>query len=712
MKKRIIILLMLALFANITLFAGTTGKIAGKVKDQNGDSVPFANVIIEGLQQGAQTKENGTYMIINVQPGTYNVVCSQVGYQAAKITGVNVNLDETSVVNIILNKTLIEVEGYVVTERKEELVSKTNTSSGKSISSDDIEDIAVSDIEGLVALQAGAVQTGGELHVRGGRGNEVVYSIDGMSVSDPVDGGQALSLDTDAIADMKVMTGGFTAEYGNAQSGIVNIVTKSGSANYSGKLEFKTDHPINYDNPDDAFFPIYNSNSDELKFAIGGPVLTPLVSSLRNKFTFYFNAAMLIHDSRYKDLYISNPVEELKYLTNDKFASSDPYEERDSVLGIDISERNYNMYNYNFKTKYLFSPRQNMTFAIRGDYSNYLPYSHAWKYALEHYMEGESQQKQYIMTYDHTFSPQANLKVKMSQYNKKTTSGPKGISRDMYFVKNAATFDSLAANEVGNNTGIEYHFTGGQDEAYLYELQYLADSVVKDVPGYVRPGRVFSFNSNDENTITTIKSDFEYQYNMIHGFKTGFEVIKHSIKKDQLSNPWKINPNRYDSYLKTCTAFDSVFNETDSIYVPLYDLDDLYDATIAASGTTDGYEANPWQFAYYLQDKMEFEGMNVNAGMRFDFWYLGEKYKMIKDGGQEVWAEFDKDERFQMMISPRLGISHPISEVSVLHFAYNYQNQLPQMQYVFTTAQSEDANLSSNVVVGTPDLEPQVTITY
>jgi hypothetical protein len=61
----------------------------------------------------------------------------------------------------------------------------------------------------LFSLQAGVVNIGGELHIRGSRDNEINYTVDGMSVYDPVDGGATLQVDTDAIKDMKVMTGGF-----------------------------------------------------------------------------------------------------------------------------------------------------------------------------------------------------------------------------------------------------------------------------------------------------------------------------------------------------------------------------------------------------------------------------------------------------------------------------------------------------------------------
>jgi hypothetical protein len=100
---------------------------------------------------------------------------------------------------------------------------------------------------------------------------------------------------------------------------------------------------------------------------------------------------------------------------------------------------------------------------------------------------------------------------------------------------------------------------------------------------------------------------------------------------------------------------------------------DYYNAAVAASGKRDGYIADPWQAAYYLQDKMEWEGMIVNAGLRLDMWYLGNKYQVAQDNGTYRMVEFPKEDRLQMMLSPRLGVSHPIDEYTVLRFAYNYQ---------------------------------------
>jgi outer membrane receptor protein involved in Fe transport len=98
--------------------------------------------------------------------------------------------------------------------------------------------------------------------------------------------------------------------------------------------------------------------------------------------------------------------------------------------------------------------------------------------------------------------------------------------------------------------------------------------------------------------------------------------------------------------------------------------------------------------------------------LRFDVWYLGKDYTIYDTDGTSITQPFDSSDRFKLMVSPRLGISHPISTRDVIHFTYNYQNQLPQMQYIFTSASLADAYEDANTVLGNPALDPQVTITY
>jgi len=716
---------------SVSLFAGTTGKLAGRVTNDDGEPVPFANVVLaqDGVGvTGGQTNEKGAFFIINIPPGTYEMNVTAVSYHPATVTGVQVNLDETTTQNAKLVRSSVQIEGLVVQEAKTTKISKTKTGSGTTMGLDELEGSSVENIDDAISLVAGVESVNGEIHVRGGRSNEVVYTVDGLSVSDPVDGGSSLSIDMDAVQVMDVQTGGFTAEFGNAQSGIINIVTKDGGANYSGKVEVVSDHVIkSWD----------NSNSDEVKLAIGGPVLGALASNLKDKFTFFMNGTANWHDSRYHDLYASNPNEDIPNIMS-TYAYEDPFKDSKDFVDFD---RNFNLYGANFKTKYKFSQKANATLAMRGNSTQYTPYSHSWRYALDHYVEVDDQLRQYIATFDQTFTAYSNLKVKGSMMTKETLRGPIGIDRDDYFVKVEGNaweaengFDLYSLDDNNRNyTGIDVLTTDGfvGDEQNL-QWSYLSDGEEKGIPGYNQPGAVFNSNIDDETKIFSFKSDFEYQPNAIHGLKTGIEIIKYNIKKDRLYNPWVVNETRYDEYLANATAVDFVAegdalvdNRPDSPTfgdtlisavsedISFYSQDDLYAATLAASGDTDGYEADPWQGAYYLQDKMEWEGMIVNAGLRFDMWYLGEKYKRIKSGGAEEWYHFEDDEKFQLMVSPRFGISHPISDKSVVHFAYNYQNQLPQMQYVFTSASPEDAiGSSADIIIGEPQLEPQITVTY
>ncbi len=771
MLRKIIISLILAFLFTSILTAGTTGKLAGKVTDDKGNPIPFANITImdgETLVNGVMTKENGSYIIINVTPGVYDVICMRGGFRTQKITGVKISLDLTEIQNFKMPQQAIAIEGFDVVENKVEMINPTQSRSGKQISASEIEDISVTQIEDVIAMQAGVTLNNGEIHVRGGRSNEMAYTVDGMSVSDPVDGGAALTIDTDAIADMDVMTGGLTAEYGNAQSGMVNIVTKSGSRDYSGKLEVISDHLI--DSPD-------NSNSDVIKFAIGGPVLSPFVSSLRDKFTFYFNAVGSWNDTRYKDYLNLNPYQDLDGLVSSwsDYQPYDPYEGREDFIGFDIGNRNYNDYNANLKMKYKFNERQNITFAVRGDKYEHLPFSHDWRYALEHYAKTAGEQRQYITTYDQTIGSQINIKVKASMYEKSVSQSPRDINREDWFSIDPnpeSVFNLYGDNQLGATEGIFYLTEEDNNIVsdvadYTWQFETLTGLPVA-VP-FVEPGTVYNTYIDDSNQMLQLRTDVEYQVDEIHGLKSGFELIKHTIEKDQWRNPWELSVGRYTDYLDECEPEvtilegDSIpgtgtFAQSDKHY---YSREDLLAATIAASGLTDGYKAKPLQGGLYVQDAMVWEGLIINAGVRCDVWHLGgdydiktasyngsylksidpddpmneETYKIRDSTGvlivppvnlypqenAKYWSAVDYHKRIsdrfnkpQLMISPRLGVSHPISEKSVLHFVYNYQRQLPQMQYIFTTGRPIDVvtNPGSDVIVGNPELKDQTTITY
>ena len=746
MRKTALILLIVLLVGVACLEAQTTGRLAVRVRDGGGSPMEFVNVVVmSGTQRitGGQTDARGQAIIINIPPGSYTVRFSLVGYDEVSYENVRVQVGQTANISPTMNRAGVQA-ATVVVQATIDVVESDRTGSSRQIEMDRLSDSAVSDVAGIISLQAGVTNIGGELHIRGGRANEVNFTVDGMSVSDPVDGGSALSVDTDAIKDMKVMTGGFPAEFGNAQSGVINIVTKDGDPFFSGKVEYNTDHIIGE-----------GRNSDVFKFAFGGPIIPFASMDLKERLTFYINGAGEWLDGRYKDLYFTDPNSDYMYggrsLLDDTYPVYDPYEGRDNILGVDLGNRNYNSYNINLKTKYDLNPAQKFTFAMRGDRSYNKPFSplgaYSWRYALQHYVETETEQRQYIGTYDHMFGPTMNLNVKASYYTKETFQGPRGIDRDNYIFltvdpNNPAGdyVDQALQGNYGYAT-VDNNGDGVYDVGFLpatqwqYRLESQEDP--RPIPGFSPPGTIYTNFIDDMTTTVNFRSDFEWQINQTHLAKTGIEIINHNIEKNQLQNFLTIYEDRRQAYLRniyTLSDADIDAYVADPTYVPdelfaleslvdvplsvndlvpVYKPMDYYNAAKASSGKRDGYSANPWQAAYYLQDKMEWEGMIVNAGLRLDFWYLGSSYKVLQDSGRFASREFDKGDRFQMMVSPRLGVSHPITERDVLRFAYNYQNQLPQMQYIFTSKTPEDANISDvAITVGNPTLEPQITVTY
>jgi len=270
---------------NLTAWAGTTGKIAGIVTDaQTGDPLPGVNVILEGTTMGAATDAEGYYVILNVPPGTYTVMASMIGYERAKVVNVKVRIDLTSRVDFQLTPTAVELDREVVVTAGRPVITRDLTAVEAHIDAERIERLPVQEVAEILNWQSGVtVDAYGGLHIRGGRSSEIAYWIDGVSVTDVYDGSMSVAVENEAIQELQVISGTFNAEYGQAMSGIVNIVTKEGGDQYRGEV---TVFLGDYFSPDkETFFniddlsPMANHN---LQFNLSGPV--PFVGK---KLSFY-----------------------------------------------------------------------------------------------------------------------------------------------------------------------------------------------------------------------------------------------------------------------------------------------------------------------------------------------------------------------------------------------------------------------------------------
>ena len=238
MKKVACMLLLLVEFA----LGGTTGKIAGRVTDAStGERLPGVNITVDGTQIGAVTDPNGNYFIINLPVGEYTVRVSLVGYAPKGVSGVRVIVDMTTTIDFSLSSKEIQADEVIVSASRP-AIQQDRTSTKHTIERDMIDALPVDDFRAVVQVQAGVEGS----HFRGGRFNESLFMVDGVQVKSPVNGytgytgGFSASIPQINVDEVQVSTGGFEAEYGNAQSGVVNTLTRGPSGAFSAKLRART----------------------------------------------------------------------------------------------------------------------------------------------------------------------------------------------------------------------------------------------------------------------------------------------------------------------------------------------------------------------------------------------------------------------------------------------------------------------------------------
>ncbi|MFH1214309.1 MAG: TonB-dependent receptor, partial [Candidatus Neomarinimicrobiota bacterium] len=237
MHKRLLIVLTGLIFAFET-FAGTSGKITGRVSEAaNGKPLAGVNVIIEGTTMGAATDLDGYFIILNIPVGTYRAKATMIGYTSMIVENIVVSIDLTTNINFALTSTVLEAGESVVVTAQRPLMRKDEFTSRHTVTAEEMTVQPVDNFQQIARNQAGTVGS----HFRGGRIGEVLVVIDGLPVKDPAGeysgnmGGFTADVPEAAIQEMEVTLGGFSAEYGNVQSGVLNLALKEGGRKFSGK---------------------------------------------------------------------------------------------------------------------------------------------------------------------------------------------------------------------------------------------------------------------------------------------------------------------------------------------------------------------------------------------------------------------------------------------------------------------------------------------
>ncbi len=218
---------------SLNLFAGTTGKISGQVTDaKSGEPLVGTNVIVSGTKLGGIVDFDGYYSILNIPPGNYEIQFRLIGYRTYVVRQVQVMSDNTTKLDAALQEDVVTTDVVVITAEKP-VVQVNLTSSVATVSSQEIKSLPVQELQDIVNLQAGVVDG----HFRGGREGEVQYQVNGVSINNAYDNKSSIKIDRSIIQEVQVITGTFDAEYGQAMSGVVNTVLKTGSEQFEWNAE-------------------------------------------------------------------------------------------------------------------------------------------------------------------------------------------------------------------------------------------------------------------------------------------------------------------------------------------------------------------------------------------------------------------------------------------------------------------------------------------
>ena len=683
----------------VPALAQTTGKITGTVTDAaTGDPLPGVNVLIEGTTQGTSTGLDGDYVIIGVRPGTYTIVASFIGFATERREGVSVNVDLTTTVDFSLREEVFEGEEVVVTADAIR-VRKDLTSSEARVSAETIDRLPVQEVSQVLNAQAGITDRGG-LHIRGGRSSEVVVMVDGVPVTDNFDGSTAFQIENDGIQELQVISGTFNAEYGNAMSGVINIVSKEGNTDqWHGSVEaYSGSYVTGGGDGGEAFL----QGTDIEEFTDQGIQYRDVdpYGYLELDPTHYYNLSGSIDGPIWGDRLTLFALG--RYFKNDGWLYGTRLFDMDGSFGDSalVPMNTFNKVSWQGNLRYHLNDKMIVNLITLGSDEESRSGDLFWRWAPD----GRSRFQKFgydtKLKFTHLVSATTFYTIDLASFYTQSQSflfdDPNDPRYNDFLITTPDSVEVLPGVYQGVPTGSGRFGRGGTD-----------------VGRFERSSRAFF-----------AKADVTSQMAKHHLVKMGIEA-----RMDQLD---------FESF-----GLVGATDENGLLIEPFQPVQPP-ESSIAYQ-QFDGVE--PISFSAYAQDKIEFENFIVNIGLRADYFdaraqvpadaedpNIFNPFKKINifndlnaDGiisvdeerddnrltlaDREAYWWTDTDAKFE--ISPRLGVAYPITEEGVIHFSYGHFLQFPTLDRMFENFGYKVPNRSGQYgPFGNPDLKAQKTVMY
>ncbi|MFQ6604138.1 MAG: carboxypeptidase regulatory-like domain-containing protein [Fidelibacterota bacterium] len=711
LQQHILPLLLSLLFVNI-LFAGTTGKITGTVTaEADGALLAGANILISGTYLGTSSDVDGHYTILNVPPGEYDLVVSMIGFKKTTVRQVRVEIDLTTIVDVVLPVEVLEGESVeVIAEHK--VVKADVAASQLSVTNDEIESLPVTTLGEIVGLKAGITST---LGIRGSGSDQTMLMIDGVTLRDSRNDAPITGIPLSSIQEVSVQTGGFNAEYNNVRGGIINVVSKEGDPQkYSATITTKYSPPAakHFGDPvfqsesywlkpflwdSTAWYGTENGPWDEYDRRQYAPFdgwvaiaaatlsdddpsndLTP--TAAKRLFEWQHRKDGVIRDPDYTiDLGFGGPVPFIsEKLGNLRFYYSRIEEQNMYLFPLATDGRN----TYGNVLKITSDLAKNMklsastlwngmtaTNASRAGGTSYF-YSVAgvagivdrtgftipWRiFTNDYFSETTRENRTYSLSFSHVLSPTTFYELRWQTTENRYLTGP-GRRR--------------------NTEKLFEIFPGYQVDEQPFGFM---DEFMSSVDGGLTLGGPIS-TARDSTVVSSfsLSGNYTTQYSTNHQLKTGFEYISYDINM-QFGSINKVLPE---------------------------------------GNTWAEFSTNPYRFNAYIQDKIEFKGLVAILGLSGEYYDPNGKWFSFDTFDKDffyydqdgIWdSKFAKNAKAVKVLNPRLAFSHPITDVSKLYFNYGHYNQSATAEALYRIQRN---SVGAIRYLGDPSIDPANTISY
>jgi hypothetical protein len=507
-------------------------------------------------------------------------------------------------------------------------------------------------------------------NVRGGRGGEVAYAIDGVQVTDVYDGSTVIDINANSVQELQFVSGAFNAEYGRAMSGYVNIATKEGHNEFTGvATAYIGDYISNGTNIFRGIDDVNPVNIRNFEFGLSGPIIS-------NTLTFYANARYIYFGGwrsaqrNYKPWNITLNLGPTVPIENRYILSLEDSTKGDGeFVPMNWNEKFYGQLKLTLKPAT--GVKVNLNF-LRDDVE-YQDYDHTYSYNPDGNLKRFRTGLTSILSLIHTLGPTTFYQANFAYFSKEYK---------------------------------EFVYEHADDARWTHDA--LLEQEPKDSPSF----RTGGTNAHQFKRITDTYSfgiDLTSQIDRINLVKVGASVNKHRLSFDEID------------LIQDPSAPDPQITGNPFVRRFVPDPDDP-----SQNLAIDQYVREPLEISAYIQDKIELESMIINLGLRVDYFstdgliindpsdpdiYRPRRPENLALTLEERRAKWYSDPQSSFQFSPRLGVAFPITDQGVLHFSYGHFFQLPKFELLYTNPEYKLEQGTGNIgLMGNPELKPQQTI--